>query len=117
MRTTLDLDEDVILVAKQIAQQRGTTVGRVVSELVRNALQPKSVPKTRNGVPLFMPEKGAKKPHLELVNQAAGRRMSVALLVVNVLVALFDPNHPNHDHEDAHSWFGAKRKRGWATGV
>lgn len=39
--------------------------------------------------------------------------MSVPLLDVNVLVALFDPAHPNH--EDAHSWFGAHRKRRWAT--
>ena len=39
--------------------------------------------------------------------------MSVALLDVNVLVALFDPAHPNH--EDAHRWFGAHRRRGWAT--
>ncbi len=35
------------------------------------------------------------------------------LLDVNVLIALFDPAHPNH--EDAHEWFRARRKRGWAT--
>ena len=39
--------------------------------------------------------------------------MSAALLDVNVLVALFDPNHINH--ESAHEWFGRHRKRGWAT--
>lgn len=39
--------------------------------------------------------------------------MSVALLDVNVLVALFDPAHANH--EDAHRWFGRNRKNGWAT--
>ena len=39
--------------------------------------------------------------------------MSIALLDVNVLVALHDPAHPNH--EDAHRWFGRNRKRGWAT--
>jgi toxin-antitoxin system PIN domain toxin len=39
--------------------------------------------------------------------------MSVALLDVNVLVALFDPAHQNH--EDAHRWFGRNRKYGWAT--
>jgi uncharacterized protein len=37
----------------------------------------------------------------------------IALLDVNVLIALFDPAHPNHD--DAHRWFGRNRKRGWAT--
>src|ERR1035437_4153513 len=39
--------------------------------------------------------------------------MSIALLDVNVLVALFDPAHTNH--EDAHQWFGRHRKYGWAT--
>jgi len=39
--------------------------------------------------------------------------VSVALLDVNVLVALFDPAHP--DHEAAHPWFGRNRQYGWAT--
>ena len=39
--------------------------------------------------------------------------MSVALLDVNVLVALFDPKHDHH--EDAHRWFGRNRRYGWAT--
>lgn len=39
--------------------------------------------------------------------------MSVSLLDVNVLVALFDPAHQNH--ESAHQWFGRNRRRGWAT--
>jgi toxin-antitoxin system PIN domain toxin len=39
--------------------------------------------------------------------------VSVALLDVNVLVALFDPAH--FHHEEAHLWFGRNRKRGWAT--
>lgn len=36
-----------------------------------------------------------------------------ALLDVNVLVALFDPDHPHHD--PAHEWFAANRASGWAT--
>jgi toxin-antitoxin system PIN domain toxin len=39
--------------------------------------------------------------------------MKIALLDVNVLVALFDPAHMNH--ETAHNWFGRHRRRGWAT--
>lgn len=39
--------------------------------------------------------------------------MSIALLDVNVLVALFDPAHTSH--EAAHGWFGRNRKFGWAT--
>ena len=36
-----------------------------------------------------------------------------ALLDVNVLVALFDPDHIHH--EAAHGWFAANRDAGWAT--
>jgi uncharacterized protein len=38
---------------------------------------------------------------------------NVALLDVNVLVALFDPEHVHHDV--AHDWFADHRDRGWAT--
>jgi len=37
----------------------------------------------------------------------------VALLDVNVLVALFDPDHIHHDL--AHDWFADHRAAGWAT--
>jgi toxin-antitoxin system PIN domain toxin len=37
----------------------------------------------------------------------------VALLDVNVLVALFDPDHIHHDA--AHDWFADHRDAGWAT--
>ena len=37
----------------------------------------------------------------------------IALLDVNVLVALFDPAHMHH--EAAHSWFGPNRSQRWAT--
>ena len=37
----------------------------------------------------------------------------VALLDVNVLVALFDPDHVHH--EPAHRWFAEQRGNGWAT--
>jgi len=37
----------------------------------------------------------------------------IALLDVNVLVALFHPDHIHHDA--AHVWFAANRAAGWAT--
>jgi len=37
----------------------------------------------------------------------------VALLDVNVLVALFQPDHVHHDL--AHDWFAENRRAGWAT--
>ena len=36
-----------------------------------------------------------------------------ALLDVNVLIALFDPDHVHH--ELAHDWFADNRRHGWAT--
>jgi toxin-antitoxin system PIN domain toxin len=36
-----------------------------------------------------------------------------ALLDVNLLIALFDPDHVHHDL--AHDWFADNRTRGWAT--
>jgi hypothetical protein len=54
MRTTLDIDDELLLTVKEIAQQRKTTAGSVVSSLLRKSLQPKSFkPQYRNGVPLL----------------------------------------------------------------
>jgi hypothetical protein len=54
VRTTLDLDDDVLAAAKALAAHRGMTAGQVISELARKGLatdKPKT--RTRNGVPLF----------------------------------------------------------------
>jgi len=69
VRTTLDLDDDLVHVAKQLASQREMTMGQVVSSLIRQALEPKAAPRMRNGVPLFTPKPGARKPNLDLVNR------------------------------------------------
>jgi hypothetical protein len=69
MRTTLDIDDDLLAMAKDLARQRRATVGQVVSELIRNAVAPRQPRRIRNGVPLFVPKRGAKKPNLELVNR------------------------------------------------
>ena len=69
VRTTLEIDDDLIQVAKQLGQQRGLTMGQVISELAREALEPKSRSRVRNGVPLFAPRPGASKRHLALVNR------------------------------------------------
>ena len=37
MRTTVDLEEDVLLAVKEIAKQRGNTIGQVLSDLARQA--------------------------------------------------------------------------------
>jgi hypothetical protein len=54
MRTTLDIDEDVLETAKELAAKRGTTAGRVLSDLARSALAPRDrAARKRNGVPML----------------------------------------------------------------
>ena len=54
MRTTLDIDDDVLQAAREIALTRGSTAGKVLSELARKGLAPARVRvRVRNGVPLL----------------------------------------------------------------
>jgi hypothetical protein len=54
VRTTLNIDDELMLTVKEIAQQRKTTAGSVVSSLLRESLQPKLFKlEYRNGVPLL----------------------------------------------------------------
>ena len=70
MRTTLDIDADVLQAAKEMAESRGTTAGKIVSELVRKALQTPSSPvRVRNGVPLLARNAGAPVMTMKLVNE------------------------------------------------
>ena len=39
MRTTLDIDDDVLSAAKELARRQRKTVGKMVSELMREALR------------------------------------------------------------------------------
>ena len=61
MRTTVDLDEDVLRVAKDLARDRDQSLGRVLSDLARRGLAP-STPSApmRNGVPILPRKPGAK---------------------------------------------------------
>ena len=57
MRTTLDIEDDVLQAAKELAQRQGGTAGQVISALARRGLarppvNPKKTPGTRGGVPL-----------------------------------------------------------------
>jgi hypothetical protein len=69
MRTTVDIEEDILLAAKEIARQRGATLGKVLSELARKSLTRQAPTGTRHGLPLFpvQPRAGVVTP--ELVNQ------------------------------------------------
>jgi hypothetical protein len=50
MRTTLEIDDDVLQAVKEIAARRKTTAGRVLSDLARQSLEFAEI---RNGVPLM----------------------------------------------------------------
>jgi len=69
MRTTLDIEADVLLAVKQLSRQRHEPAGRLVSELVRKALVSKVKSRERNGVPLFPVKPGSAVVTIELVNR------------------------------------------------
>lgn len=70
MRTTLDIDEDVLESAKELAASRGTTAGRVLSELARSALTPRSrSARKRNGVPILPKNRVTRLVTPEVVNR------------------------------------------------
>ena len=70
MRTTLAIDDDVLAAAKGLAARQHKSLGEVISELARQALQPSGKGKnSRNGIPLLplRPDSGVVTP--EIVNQ------------------------------------------------
>ena len=71
MRTTLAIDDDVLVAARHLAERDRKTVGEVVSALARQGLSrgARSVRAARNCVPLLPLRKGAASVTLELVNQ------------------------------------------------
>jgi hypothetical protein len=68
MRTTIDLEDDLVLAAKELAKQRKCTIGRVVSDMCRRGLE-FGAPRVRNGVPLFTPKAGVARPSMALVSR------------------------------------------------
>jgi hypothetical protein len=61
VRTTVDLDEDILRVIKDLARERSQSMGHVLSELARKGLQPAEPLLTfRNGIPLLPRLPGAK---------------------------------------------------------
>ena len=70
MRTTLAIDDDVLSYAKSTATRERSSVGAVISRLVRAAIDARrSEGDMRNGVPL-LPRRETPQPiTMELVNQ------------------------------------------------
>lgn len=59
MRTTLEIDDDVLQAAKELAAKQKSTAGHIISSLARKALNAGSetVPRLRSGVPV-LPSRG-----------------------------------------------------------
>jgi hypothetical protein len=75
VRTTLDIDDDVLAAAKELASGQKTTAGKVISDLVRKALTTPLRSKViyRNGLPV-LPKRGGVVTR-ELVERLAEEEM------------------------------------------
>ena len=59
MRTTLNLDDDVLSAARALAARTGRPLGKVVSDLARERLEAETpTVEFRNGIPLLPNRKG-----------------------------------------------------------
>ena len=69
MRTTLDIEDEILMAAKELARIKHSTAGKVMSELARQALTQKPVYETRNGIPQLPIRRDGRPMTLELVRQ------------------------------------------------
>jgi len=68
MRTTLSIDDDVLIAARALAEAERRSIGEVVSELARRSLRgPKRSAAHRNGL-VLLPERPGGVVTLEMVN-------------------------------------------------
>lgn len=73
MRTTLTIDDDLLAVAKNLAQANSESLGKAISDLARRGLN--ATPRVRrrkcdSGFPVFSVPKGARPITLEDVRRA-----------------------------------------------
>jgi hypothetical protein len=59
MRTTINLDEDVLRAVRSLARERRESLGDVVSALIREALRPSETTTYEAGFPVFQVREGA----------------------------------------------------------
>lgn len=69
VRTTVDIDDDVLLAAKELAAATDSTAGKVLSDLARRGLQRADrQARIRNGVPVLPSRPGGKPITMAMVN-------------------------------------------------
>lgn len=61
MRTTLEIDDDVMQAAREMARLKNQGVGRTISDLVRRGLAPETSPvvELQDGIPVWKHGPGA----------------------------------------------------------
>jgi hypothetical protein len=69
VRTTLDIEDDVLSAAREIAQQQGVSMGKILSDLARQSLIRRVDVSTCQGVPLFPVRPDSGVVTLKLINQ------------------------------------------------
>lgn len=69
MRTTIAIEDDVLLAAKAIARQKNRSLGEVISDLARKSLSRPQPLSERNGIPLLPYNPDTPLVTLETVNK------------------------------------------------
>ncbi|MGD2122626.1 MAG: ribbon-helix-helix protein, CopG family [Gemmatimonadota bacterium] len=70
MRTTINLDEDVLRAVRSLAREQGKSLGAIVSALVRKALRAQEDPSYSGDFPVFKVRKDAPPITPEMVEAA-----------------------------------------------
>lgn len=60
MRTTLNIEDDIYIAVKQIAQNTNTAIGAIVSELLRKSLKGSNEVRYDEDIPVFHVRENAK---------------------------------------------------------
>lgn len=71
MRTTLVIEDDVLTVARSLAESEGRTLGQVISDLVRRGLALRPRTALEEGFPVFAVSSTTKPITLAMVRRAA----------------------------------------------
>jgi len=113
VRTTLDIDDDVVAAARELAAGERRSLGSVISELARRGLTPARV-EVEGDLPVIRVPQGTPPITPEIVRRAPKKAEApVGLLDVNALVALAWDSHIHH--AATRDWFAANSADGWAT--
>ena len=70
MRTTLNIDDDVLAVARALAERNGISLGSAISELARRGFADMDYPEVDDCIPLFRVASNARPVTSEDVREA-----------------------------------------------